>query len=111
GGTPEPVRGPEELVTAGIDGLVSIEGGVLAVQNGIVVPRLVRLWLEPGGRRITRWTVLARGPELADPTHVVVGRRGPLVIADSGWARFTDEGALKPKAPAPRLRIFRLDLH
>jgi hypothetical protein len=111
GGTPEPVGAPEELVTAGIDGLLPIDGGLLAVQNGIVVPRLIRLWLDPQGRRITRWTVLARGPDLADPTHVVVGRRGPLVIADSGWARFTDEGTLRPKAPAPRLRIFRLDLY
>ncbi len=111
GGAPEPVRAPDDLVTGGIDGLLGVEGGLLAVQNGIVVPRLVRLWLVPDGRRITRWTVLARGPELADPTHVVIGRRGPLVIADSGWARFTDEGAVRPKAPAPRLRILRLDLY
>jgi hypothetical protein len=60
GGTPEPVRGPDDLVTGGIDGLVGVEGGVLAVQNGIVVPRLVRLWLDPAGARITRWTVLAQ---------------------------------------------------
>jgi len=111
GGTPEPVDGPDDLVTGGIDGLVGIEGGVLAVQNGIVVPRLVRLWLEPEGRRITRWTVIARGPELTDPTHVVAGRTGALAIAESGWARFTGEGAVKPNAPAPRLHIVRLDLH
>jgi hypothetical protein len=111
GGAPEPVRGPDDLVTGGIDGLVAVEGGVLAVQNGIVVPRLVRLWLDPEGRRITRWAVLARGPELADPTHVVIGRSGGLAIADSGWARFTGEGAVKPNAAAPSLRILRLDLH
>ena len=111
GGTPEPVRGPDDLVTGGIDGLVGVEGGVLAVQNGIVVPRLVRLWLDPAGGRITRWTVLAQGPELADPTHVVVGRGRALAIADSGWARFTGEGAVRPNAPAPRLRLLRLDLY
>ena len=111
GGTPEPVRGPDGLVTGGIDGLVAVEGGAFAVQNGIVVPRLVRLWLDPEGRQITRWTVLARGPDLADPTHVVIGRSGALTISDSGWARFTGEGAVKPNAPAPQLRIFRLDLH
>jgi hypothetical protein len=111
GGTPEPVRGPDDLVTGGIDGLLAAEGGVLAVQNGIVVPRLVRPWVGPSGGRITRWTVLAQGPELADPTHVVVGRAGALAIADSGWARFTGEGGVRPNAPAPRLRILRLDLH
>ena len=111
GGTPEPVLGPDDLVTGGIDGLVAVPGGLLAVQNGIVVPRLVRLWLDPQGRRITRWTVVARGPELADPTHVVVRRGGALVIAESGWARFTDDGAVKPDVPPARLRLVRLDLH
>jgi hypothetical protein len=49
--------------------------------------------------------------ELADPTHVVVRRGGALAIADSGWARFTGEGAVRPNAPAPMLRLLRLDLH
>ena len=111
GGTPEPVLGLDDLVTGGIDGLVAVPGGLLAVQNGIVVPRLVRLWLDPEGWRITRWRVLARGPELADPTHVAVRRGGALVIAESGWARFTDDGAVKPDAPPARPRLLRLDLH
>ena len=111
GGSPEPVAGPGDLVTGGIDGLVAVSGGLLAVQNGIVTPRLVRLWLEPDGRRITRWTVLARGPALADPTHVVTGRAGALAVAGSGWARFTDEGAVRPGAPPASLGLLRLDLH
>ena len=47
GGAPEPAAAPADLVTAGIDGLLAVPGGLLAVQNGIVVPRLVRLWLTP----------------------------------------------------------------
>lgn len=111
GGAAEPVAAPADLVTAGIDGLLSVPGGLLAVQNGVVVPRLVRLWLSPEGRRIIRWTVLARGPSLADPTHVVRGRGGVLVVAASGWARFTDDGAPRAGASAASPGLLRLDPH
>jgi len=111
GGSPEPVAAPADLVTAGIDGLVAVAGGLLAVQNGIVVPRLVRLWLTPEGTRIIHWTVLARGPALTDPTHVVRGRGGALVVATSGWARFTDDGMPRPGASPAGPGLMRLDLH
>jgi hypothetical protein len=111
GGAPEPVAAPADLVTAGIDGLLAVPGGLLAVQNGIVAPRLVQLWLTTDGRRITRWTVLARGPALADPTHVVRARSGVLAVAASGWARFTDDGAPRPGAPPATLGLLGLDLH
>lgn len=111
GGAPVPVAAPGDLVTAGIDGLVAVPGGLLAVQNGIVTPRLVRLWLAPDGRRITRWTVLARGPALADPTHVVLARGGALAVATSGWARFTDDGKPRPGAAPASLGLLELDFH
>ena len=76
GGEPRPLRGPGDLVTAGIDGLAPAPGGLVAVQNGIVQPRVIRLWLSPDGRAITRWAVLGRGPDLGDPTHVVATRQG-----------------------------------
>lgn len=110
GGEPAPVLGPADLVTAGIDGLAPAPGGLIAVQNGIVQSRLVRLWLSPDGRRVTRWAVLARGPDLGDPTHVLATRRGALVLIDSGWGRFTLDGALRPGAPPPRPRLLRLEL-
>jgi hypothetical protein len=111
GGAPEPVAAPADLATAGIDGLLGVPGGLLAVQNGIVVPRLVRLSLTPDGRRISRWSVLARGPALADPTHVVRGRSGILVVAASGWARFGDDGTPKPGSTPASPGLLRLDLH
>ena len=110
GGTPQPVLGPPDLVTGGIDGLVTVPGGLLAVQNGIVRPRLVRLWLSADGRKVTRWAVLARGPEIGEPTHVVAWKGAALALLDSGWGRFTDEGTLRPDAPAARPRLLQLDL-
>jgi len=111
GGEPEPVLGPADLVTGGIDGLTVAPGGLVAVQNGIVRSRVVRLWLSPDGRRIVRWSVLARGPELGDPTHVIPAPGGVLALFDSGWNRFSDDGALQPGAPPSRARIVRLDVH
>jgi hypothetical protein len=111
GGAPEPVSGPPDLISGGIDGLLSVPGGLVAAQNGIVEPRLVRLWLSPDGRRITRWAVLAQGPALGDPTHVVARPGGILAVAESGWGRFSGEGTVKPDAPPAKLRLIRLDLH
>jgi hypothetical protein len=111
GGVPQPVAGPDDLVTGGIDGLLAVPGGLVAVQNGIVQPRVIRLWLAPDGRRVTRWTVLARGPELGDPTHVALSRGGALALVDSGWGRFTDDGVLRPAAPPARPALLPLDLH
>lgn len=110
GGELRPLRAPDDLVTAGIDGLALAPGGLIAVQNGIVQPRVIRLWLSPDGLAIVRWTVLARGPELGDPTHVVFTRGGALVLIDSGWGRFTDDGVLRPGAPPAQPRLLRLDL-
>jgi hypothetical protein len=111
GGVPEPVLGPDDLVTGGIDGLALAPGGLIAVQNGIVASRVVRLWLSPDGRRVTRWTVLARGPELGDPTHVIATGRGALALIGSGWDRFDDDGGLRRGAPPARPRLLGLDLH
>ncbi|HTS80415.1 MAG TPA: hypothetical protein VMH40_07445 [Myxococcaceae bacterium] len=110
GGTPEPVSGPEDLVTGGIDGLAPAPGGLVAVQNGIVENRIVRLWLSPDGRRITRWEVLSRGPGLGEPTHVVRTAEGVVALVDSGWNRFGDDGAPRPGAPRADPRLVALDL-
>ena len=110
GGAPAPVAGPPDLMTAGIDGMVAVPGGLVAVQNGIVVPRVVRLWLSADGTRIERWRVLARGPDLGDPTHAAVRRSDVLVLVDSGWGRFTDEGKVRPEVAPSRPRLLRFAL-
>ncbi len=101
GGEPWPLRAPGDLVTAGIDGLALIPGGLVAVQNGIVQPRVIRLWLSPDGRAITRWAVLGRGPDLGDPTHVVATAEGALVLIDSGWDGSPTTARCVPAHPRP----------
>jgi hypothetical protein len=108
--SPIPVATPPELATAGIDGLVAVPGGLVAVQNGIVVKRIIRLWLTPDGRRVSRWEVLARGPLLGEPTHAVRQAASLLGIIDSGWDRFEEDGTPRPGSPA-QPRLIRLPLH
>jgi len=55
--------------------------------------------------------VLARGPALADPTHVVLARGGALAVATSGWARFTDDGKPRPGAAPASLGLLGLDFY
>ena len=110
GGTPVPVSGPPDLMTAGTDGMVAVPGGMVAVQNGIVVPRIVRLWLSADGTRIERWKVLARGPDIGDPTHAALRRSEVVALVDSGWGRFTDDGKIRPDVPASHPRLVRFAL-
>jgi hypothetical protein len=104
------VATPPELATAGIDGLVAVPGGLVAVQNGIVVKRIIRAWLSPDGQRVSRWEVLARGPLLGEPTHAIRQEGSLLAIIDSGWDRFGEDGTPRPGTPA-QPRLVRLPLH
>jgi sugar lactone lactonase YvrE len=68
------VIGPGEGSLLGIDGLAAGGAGqLIAVQNGIVPVRVVRLHLDPAGRRVTRLEVIDR-PELA-PGEATLGAR------------------------------------
>jgi len=110
GGMPVPVSAPPDLMTAGTDGMVAVAGGMVAVQNGIVMPRIVRLWLSPDGTRIERWKVLARGPDIGDPTHATTRRSEVVALVDSGWGRFTDDGKIRPDVAAASPRLIRFAL-
>ena len=97
-------------MTAGIDGMVAVPAGWWRCRHGIVVPRVVRLWLSADGTRIDRWKVLARGPDIGDPTHAAVRRSDVLVLVDSGWGRFTEDGKVRPDVPPSRPRLLRFSL-
>ena len=97
---------------AGIDGLYLHGRTLLAIQNGAQPERLIRMQLQASLTRVLKWQTLeANWEELGDPTHgVVVGRRF-YFIANSGWDKLDDNGALKPGAhfTAPAIREMPLN--
>jgi sugar lactone lactonase YvrE len=84
---------PAGATLLGVDGLERADDGALvAVQNGIAPPRVVRVELDPVARAIRAVTVLeAAHATLADPTLITRAGDSLLVIGDAGW-RFFEVG-------------------
>ncbi len=70
----QPIAHPEELCLATIDGLYFHNGALIAIQNGFMAPRVVRLALTHDLRAIERFQVLERRNPLFEgvTTGVVV---------------------------------------
>jgi sugar lactone lactonase YvrE len=79
----------------GLDGMALAGNTLVAVQNGLAPPRIVRLTLAPGA--ITALQVLDRNLPLADePTMGVVEKGAFVYVANSQWEKYDDGGTRKP---------------
>ncbi len=97
----------DTTAVSGIDGMYLQGHSLYAVQNGTSPERVVRFTLDPRFERVTGWTVIERGrPGLGDPTHGVIVGGSFYFLANSGWERFGDDGAIKsgPASPPVILR-------
>lgn len=82
----------------GIDGLYSVPGVLLAVQNGVNPQRILRIGLDAHGEA-SSVRVLAQGlAAMKDPALGQVLNRRFHFVGDSGWELFDEPAA----APAPR---------
>lgn len=90
----------------GVDGLTACRGGLVAIQNGGRVPRVLKLTLT--GDAITKVDVVAEGGALHEPTLGVVFGERLLFIGHSQWGDLDDKGALSPGAAATA--VMGLDL-
>lgn len=98
---------PPNATLLGIDGLISVPDGVIAIQNGVQPERVLRLALSPDFRKISDVTVLAAAlPNLKDLTLATLINDQPTVIAGSGWEGFDPNKAKQPAAHT--VRIFQL---
>jgi hypothetical protein len=96
------VQHPDTTAVNGIDGMYLQGHNLYAVQNGTSPERVVRFSLDSRFAGITGWTVIERGsPGLGDPTHGVLLADGFYFLANSGWDRFGDDGAIKAGSASP----------
>jgi hypothetical protein len=95
----------------GIDGLTLTGRTLIAVQNGVIPNRVIRLDLDASMTKIVRWSTLeANTPQLREPTHgVLVGDRF-YFIATSGWDRFGPDGKITPGAALERPVVMVIDV-
>jgi len=90
----------DSLALTGIDGMYRVGRDLIAVQNGSEPNRIMRLTLDYSLRRVTRATVIARGPAAASLTHATVVGGWLYFLTKSGWERAADDGTMTAAASA-----------
>jgi hypothetical protein len=102
---------PADAALLGIDALLVHGDDLIAVQNGVRPPRVLRLEVDPLAARVRSWRVVASGlPEFDEPTGAAIVDGRLHLIANSHWNRFeagrlADASALSP----PLVLAIRLD--
>ena len=93
----------------GIDGIVTVPGGVVGIQNGTDPQRVIRVAFTPALDAITGVTVLASGlANLTDLGLVTLANGRPTFIAGAGWDGFDVVKIRQP--PTHTVRIFQVPL-
>jgi sugar lactone lactonase YvrE len=100
---------PKNTTLVGIDGLVTVPGGIVAIQNGVDPQRVIRVTFNPQLDTVTGVTVLAAAlPNLTDLCLVTLVNQRPTLIAGAGWDLFDATKSRTP--PAHTVRIFQVSL-
>ena len=104
-----PLGLPDDFQSMGIDGLTRYGNSLIAVQNGIIPNRVVRLDLAAGGLAVNRTRILEMNHPLMDEPTIgkIVGSDYYFVGASQG-NKF-DRGTPDPKDLEPGI-IFRISL-
>ncbi|HET6546143.1 MAG TPA: hypothetical protein VFG55_05285 [Rhodanobacteraceae bacterium] len=102
---------PESLVLGGIDGLYWYDHNLIAIENGMSPPRVMRLGLSDNGRAITRVMPLdAANPQFTLPTYGAIDGDALYFIANSQKNQYGKYGDPKDESKLQPVRVFRSDL-
>ena len=86
-----PIPVPPDLSLNGIDGLRIFGRSLIAIQNGIIPHRVLRLDLAPGGMKISKAAILEMNhSDFDEPTLGVVVDGALYFSADSQGQKFLD---------------------
>ena len=87
----------------GVDGLVWHDGALIAVQNGVAPPRIVRYELDSAWTRFVRVELLDQNVPVADePTIGTMVGDNFVYVANSQWEDHDDKGVKLPNAVLKR---------
>jgi sugar lactone lactonase YvrE len=99
--------------TLGIDGLRMHRGELIAIQNGIPIPRVVRIALDPSGTMVRRFDVVDQNlPEADEPTNGVLVGDTFVYPSHVPWNEHDDAGGVRAgvRLRAPTLLSLPLPL-
>lgn len=71
----------------GVDGLAYVDGALIAIQNGVTPPRVMRFELDRAGDRIVAAHVLDRSPAAHEPTIGAIVGDELVYVANSLWGK------------------------
>jgi hypothetical protein len=85
----------ENVSLYGLDGIYFYKGSLLAVQNGTIPQRVVRLFLNPAMTRVEKLEVIeSNNPACDEPTLGVISKDDFYFIANSQWSTVNEKGEL-----------------
>jgi len=110
-GEAQVLANPTEAHLGGIDGLYLHRGDLIAIQNGTIPQRIVRLRLDPAGTTVLHLEVLQQQlPGWNEPTHGLVDNDRLYYLATSNWPAYDDDGNLRDGAALEPLRVMSVAL-
>jgi hypothetical protein len=100
---------PKNVTLVGLDGLVTVPGGLVATQNGVEPQRVIHVTFTPELDAVTRVNVLAAAlPDLTDLSLLTRMNDRLILVAGSGWEGL--DLVRSPQPPPHSVRIFQLAL-
>lgn len=86
---------PRNVSVGGIDGIYFYKGGIIAVQNGVKPPRIVRFDFNDDFTAVTGTAPIeANNPHFDDPSLGVLVKDEFYYIANSQWPHFPQDGSI-----------------
>jgi DNA-binding beta-propeller fold protein YncE len=87
------VEDPPGVSTRGCDGIIWYRGSIIAVQNGVVPPHIIRFAIDSAGTRFTSAEVIDQNAPVADEPTIAALRGADLVyVANSQWEKYDAHG-------------------
>lgn len=103
------IETPAGVELRGVDGVARDGASLIAVQNGVAPPRVVRVRLNADWSAIEGLDVLVRDGGMQEPTGGVVREGAFVFVSRSQWTDFGEDG--RPKSAAPDAAVIsRMEL-
>ena len=95
------IETPAGMELRGVDGLARDGASLIAVQNGVAPPRVIRIRLNADWSAMEGLDVLVRDGGMQEPTGGIVREGAFIFVSRSQWTDFGTDGKPKSSEPSP----------
>ena len=102
---------PVEVPLNGIDCLMRVGDGLVAIQNGVTPARVVGLRLDASGNEVAGVEILeSNSPQLGTPTHGVLRGNRFYYLANTGFDNLDEKGGVASGKQLSPARVLFVEL-